>query len=101
MKLNLMRRCCRCLFTRRSIVFLDSHPKLKLIAIRSSGYDHVDVGECEKRNVAVCFTPGCSDQTVSEHAFALILALARRTGEVLDACKRRRFSYVGDARIRC
>lgn len=73
--------------------FLDRHPKLKLIAIRSSGYDHVDVGECEKRNVAVCFTPGCSDQTVSEHAFALILALARRTGEVLDACKRGRFSY--------
>jgi len=74
--------------------FLDHLPKLKLVAIRSSGYDHVDLAECESRGITVCFTPGCSDVTAAEHAFALILALSRRTGEVLEACKRGRFSYV-------
>lgn len=74
--------------------FLDHHPRLKLVTIRSSGYDHVDLAESERRGITVCFTPGCSDETVAEHAFALILALSRRTGEVLEACKRGRFSYL-------
>src|SRR5664280_604284 len=29
-------------------------PKLKLIATRSTGFDHIDMAECARRNVTVC-----------------------------------------------
>ena len=52
-------------------------PKLKLIATRSTGFDHINIKECRKRKIAVCNVPFYGENTVAEHTFALILALSR------------------------
>ncbi|HIH32599.1 TPA: hydroxyacid dehydrogenase [Candidatus Woesearchaeota archaeon] len=57
---------------------LDRLPKLKLIATMSTGYDHIDLKECNKRKIMVCNVPYYGENTVAEHTFALILALSRK-----------------------
>ncbi|MEN6357636.1 MAG: hydroxyacid dehydrogenase [Armatimonadota bacterium] len=57
---------------------LDKLPNLKLIATRSTGFDHVDIRECDKRGITVCNVPRYGENTVAEHAFALILGLTRK-----------------------
>lgn len=57
---------------------LDLFPNLKLIAVRSTGYDNVDVKEATVRGITVCNVPAYGATTVAEFAFALILALSRR-----------------------
>lgn len=51
---------------------------LKLIATRSTGFDHIDVKECQRRGIRVCNVPSYGENTVAEHTFALILSLYRR-----------------------
>ncbi len=52
-------------------------PKLKLITTRSTGFDHIDLAECQKRKITVCNVPFYGENTVAEHTFALILSLSR------------------------
>lgn len=52
-------------------------PNLKLIATRSTGYDHIDLEAAKARGIAVCNVPSYGDHTVAEHTFALMLALSR------------------------
>ena len=52
-------------------------PKLKLIATRSTGYDHIDLKACKKHGIKVCNVPTYGENTVAEHAFALIMDLSR------------------------
>jgi len=56
---------------------LEKMPNLKCIATQSTGFDHIDIEACRKRNVAVCNVPLYGEYTVAEHTFALILALSR------------------------
>ncbi len=51
--------------------------KLKLIATRSTGFNHIDIKTAEKRNISVSNVPYYGENTVAEHTFALILALSR------------------------
>jgi D-lactate dehydrogenase len=67
-------------------------PDLKLIATRSTGYDHVDLDACAERGVAVCNVPDYGDPTVAEHAFALLLAVSRR---IVEAAARTRTGNFG------
>ena len=57
---------------------MDAMPKLRLIAIRSNGYDHIDLDHARMRNIIVVNVPSFGENTVAEHAFALLLALVRR-----------------------
>lgn len=59
----------------KSIASLKS---LKYIATRSTGFDHVDLKTCRKKNVLVSNVPTYGENTVAEHTFALILALSRK-----------------------
>ena len=52
-------------------------PRLRLIATRSTGFDHIDVAACRRRGVAVANVPSYGENTVAEHTVALILALSR------------------------
>jgi D-lactate dehydrogenase len=52
-------------------------PKLKFIATRSTGFDHIDVEACRARGVLISNVPSYGENTVAEHTFALILALSR------------------------
>jgi D-lactate dehydrogenase len=56
---------------------LDKLPNLKLIATRSTGYDHIDLGSCRDCGILVSNVPSYGENTVAEHTFALILALSR------------------------
>lgn len=52
-------------------------PELKLVTTRSTGFDHIALKETEKKNIKVCNVPFYGENTVAEHAFALILSLSR------------------------
>ena len=51
--------------------------KLKLIATRSTGFNHIDIKTAEKKHISVANVPYYGENTVAEHTFALILALSR------------------------
>jgi len=70
---------------------LDAFPRLRLIATRSTGYDHIDIDYCMRRGVTVCNVPDYGDSTVAEHVFALLLGLARKIVEAVDRTRRGRF----------
>ena len=52
-------------------------PALRMVAARSTGFDHIDLVTTGTRGIAVANVPTYGENTVAEHAFALILALAR------------------------
>jgi D-lactate dehydrogenase len=52
-------------------------PRLRFIATRSTGFDHIDLAACRKRRIVVSNVPSYGENTVAEHTFALILALSR------------------------
>ncbi|UTH72303.1 D-2-hydroxyacid dehydrogenase [Chromobacterium sp. IIBBL 290-4] len=52
-------------------------PRLKLIAIAATGYNHIDVAACRERGVAVCNIRHYGDHTVAEHAFMLMMTLLK------------------------
>jgi len=60
-------------------------PALKLIATRSTGYDHIDLKAAAARGITVVNVPFYGENTVAEFAFALLLALSRR---IIDADER-------------
>lgn len=53
-------------------------PHLKCIVTMSTGYDHIDLGIANKRRIPVCTVPSYGENTVAEHAMALLLALSRK-----------------------
>lgn len=58
--------------------FLAAHPALELIATRSAGADHIDEEACCRRGVRIACGGGSDGNSVAEHTFALLLAVARR-----------------------
>jgi lactate dehydrogenase-like 2-hydroxyacid dehydrogenase len=58
----------------------------------SVGYDHIDVGECTARGIAVGHTPGILTETTADLAFALLLAAARRIVEGADYVRQGRWT---------
>ena len=74
---------------------LDRLPALKLIATRSTGFDHIDLETCRRRGIAVCNVPTYGDNTVAEHVFALLLAISHRMIDAVDRTRRGDFSPRG------
>lgn len=52
-------------------------PNLKVVATRSTGFDHIDLAACHEQHITVCNVPTYGENTVAEHTFALILNLSR------------------------
>ena len=55
-------------------------PRLRMIAIAATGYNNVDLDACRARGIVVSNVRGYARETVPEHVFALLLALARQIG---------------------
>jgi D-lactate dehydrogenase len=53
-------------------------PNLKLIATRSTGFDHIDLKAAAEKNISVVYVPFYGENTVAEFAFALLLTLSRK-----------------------
>lgn len=68
---------------------------LKLIATRSTGYDHIDIGYCNEKGIIVANVPDYGDNTVAEHVFALILTISHNIIEAVERTRRGEFSLIG------
>jgi len=66
---------------------IDSMPNLKCIALRSTGFDHVDFAYAKEKGIIVSYVPHYGSQTVAEYTFALILALSRKAYAAYDALR--------------
>ncbi|MCK5285868.1 MAG: hydroxyacid dehydrogenase [Candidatus Pacebacteria bacterium] len=66
-----------------SAVF-DKFPNLKYVATRSTGFDHIDIGEAKKRNIVVSNVPAYGSVTVAEFTFALLLSVSRKIFPAYD-----------------
>ena len=56
---------------------LSQFPELQLIALRSVGYNHVDLDYCNEHNITVVNAPNYGNRTVAEFAFGLLINVAR------------------------
>jgi lactate dehydrogenase-like 2-hydroxyacid dehydrogenase len=70
-------------------------PNLKLIATRSTGYDHIDLAWCRSRGITVSNVPVYGHNTVAEHTFALLLALSRKVIQSHNRGRTGNFSLAG------
>jgi D-lactate dehydrogenase len=78
-----------------SKTILDKLPHLKMIATMSTGFDHIDIVAAKARKIPVCNVPSYGENTVAEHAMALILALTRKIFPSVKRVKEDKFSYQG------
>lgn len=83
------------IYSHLSAAVIKKMPRLKLIATRSTGFDHIDLAACKKRKIAVANVPFYGENTVAEHTFALILALSRKVHQGYLRTIRGDFSFDG------
>jgi D-lactate dehydrogenase len=67
----------------------------RLIALRSAGYNHVDLKAAAKLGLTVVRVPAYSPYAVAEHAVALILTLNRKTHRAYNRVREGNFSLDG------
>ncbi len=72
---------------------IDTLPNLKLVATRSTGFDHIDVAYCKTKNISVANVPEYGSNTVAEHTFALILTLTRKMYKSITHAKNLNFDH--------
>jgi glyoxylate reductase len=64
-------------------------PQLKIVSNYAVGFDNINISEATDRGVVIANTPSEEvDEAVAEHAWALMLALARRIVEADEATRR-------------
>ncbi len=78
---------CTFVETKIGEIEMSRFPALKLIATRSTGFDHIDLAAAKARGIAVVNVPFYGENTVAEFAFALLLALSRRIVEADERVK--------------
>ena len=69
--------------------------RLKLIATRSTGFDHIALDHCNERGIRVANVPSYGENTVAEHVFALLGAISHKLVEAADRTRRGDFSQAG------
>lgn len=74
---------------------LERLPSLRLIATRSTGFDHIDIAYCADRGITVSNVPTYGENTVAEHVFALLLTISHRILEAVDRARSGPFSPQG------
>ena len=68
---------------------------LKLITTRSTGYNHIDLAAATQYLIPVSTVPQYGENTVAEHAFALLLTISRKIYQTLERTERGRFDLEG------
>jgi D-lactate dehydrogenase len=74
---------------------LDKAKKLKLIATRSTGFNHIDIKKAGAKKISVANVKYYGENTVAEHTFALILALSRNLHKAYVRTIRNDFALQG------
>lgn len=70
-------------------------PRLRFIATRSTGFDHIDLEACSERGILVANVPYYGENTVAEHTFGLILSLSRKIHQAYLRTSQGNFSLEG------
>ncbi|MDR9392323.1 MAG: 2-hydroxyacid dehydrogenase [Trueperaceae bacterium] len=68
---------------------------VRLVALRSAGFNHVDVAAAEALGLTVARVPAYSPHAVAEHALALLLALNRKIYRAYNRVREGNFSLDG------
>lgn len=68
---------------------------VKFLALRSAGYNHVDLAEAKRLNIKVARVPEYSPYAVAEHTIALMLALNRKLIRAHNRVMEQNFSLDG------
>jgi D-lactate dehydrogenase len=63
---------------------LAAFPNLKLIATRTTGFDHIDLPAANAKGVVVSSVPSYGENTVAEFAFGLLLNVSRKIYKAFD-----------------
>lgn len=71
-------------------------PELRVIARVGVGVDSIDLAAATAAGVVVAITPGCNEQTVADHAMAMILGVVRRLVEHDGSVRAGRWSRGGE-----
>src|SRR5262245_54239432 len=77
--------------TKVTAALLASAPHLRIVARAGTGVDNVDVDAASGRGILVVNAPGANSISVAEHAWALILGLARSLPAADRAMKEERW----------
>ncbi len=86
---------CVFIYSPASAENLSRFPNLRLIATRSTGFNHIDLDYCRSRGITVCNVPVYGENTVAEHTFALLLSLSRNLHRAYLRTLRENFSLSG------
>lgn len=65
---------------------------IKLVALRSAGYNNVDLTAAKEKGITIVRVPAYSPYAVAEHAVALILTLNRKTHKSYNRVREGNFS---------
>jgi D-lactate dehydrogenase len=65
---------------------------VKLVDLRSAGFNNVDIGAAVEQHIKVLRVPAYSPQAVAEHTVALILTLNRKTHKAYNRVREGNFS---------
>ena len=68
---------------------------IRLIALRSAGFNNVDLAAAQSHGIAVARVPAYSPHAVAEHTFALILSLVRKIHRAYNRVREGNFSLEG------
>lgn len=68
---------------------------IRLILLRSAGFNNVDMGTAKQYDIRVMRVPGYSPEAVAEHAMALALACNRRIYKAYNKVRENDFSLSG------
>jgi len=68
---------------------------VKLLALRSAGFNHVDLKAAQEFNITIVRVPAYSPHAVAEHTLALALALNRHIHRAYNRVRERNFSLDG------
>lgn len=68
-------------------IILKNNPTLKLVALCSTGYNHIDLALLHQHGVKVCNIRNYAGDAVAEHAFTMMMLLIKNFNLQLDAVK--------------
>ncbi len=74
---------------------LDHFMYLKMIATRSTGYDHIATDYCRSRGIIIANVPEYASSTVAEHVFGLLLTISHNIAHAVERTGRGDFSLQG------
>lgn len=74
----------KCPITRET---MDACPNLKLICVTATGYNTVDLEAAREKGIVVCNVPSYATESVTQHVFAMLLAIANHISEHAQSVK--------------